>query len=358
MGNDAYELLANVLGSLPNGFPRTETGVELELLKKLFAPDEAELFCRLRLNKETAREIAERTGLEKSALETKLARMWERGLVECDPSGAERKYGLVAWILGLYELQQKFIDEEFARLHAKYIKAVGPYFLRHKPHMMQVVPIEKEIRSDQSAMPYERVSALIDSCVSFAVSPCICKKQTSLLGRECRKPREVCLAISEKEGYFDNHPLVGRVITKTEALDILRMAEDAGLVHMTGNTKRGHFFICNCCGCCCVQLMAARFGMRDTVNAHYYAVIDNALCRNCGLCSDTRCQVKAIATEGKRTVMRDRCIGCGLCVSTCPEKAITLFRKSPEEQQNPPEDESEWNREKARAQGIDITPYE
>ena len=261
MSDEIYIKLADVLNSLPNGFPRSESGVELLLLKKIFRADEAELFCKLKLRKESVTEIADRTGMERLHLEQKLDEMWKRGLVECDPGSQERRYGLVPWILGLYELQQRNIDAEFAKLHAKYIKSVGPYFLMHKPQMMQVVPIEKELKSENNPMPYEQVSAILDRSVSFAVSECICKKQTSFLGRECSKPREVCLAVSEKPGYFDNHPLVGRVITKEEAVSILKMAEEAGLIHMTGNTQRGHFFICNCCGCCCVQMIAARFGI-------------------------------------------------------------------------------------------------
>ena len=357
MTDSIYRKLADVLDSLPNGFPRSESGIEIELLKKVFEPAEAELFCELRLHKETAGEIAARTGRDAETLARELDAMWERGLLECDPGGAERRYGLVPWILGLYELQLNRIDAEFARLHAKYIKSVGPFFLSHSPQMMQVVPIEKQLSPDHSPMPYEQVSSIIEKSASFAVNECICKKQTSLLNRGCAKPREVCLAVSETPGYFDHHPLVGRVITKREAYDILRMAEEAGLVHMTGNTRKGHFFICNCCGCCCVQLIAARFGIPQTVNAHYYAVVDPALCKNCGTC-ETRCQVAAVVRGETSSINAAKCIGCGLCVSTCPEGAIRLVRKPEAQQVVPPEDDMDWYRKKAESQGKDISRWE
>ena len=197
MTDTIYEKLAEVLDSLPNGFPRSESGIEFELLKKVFEPHEAELFCELRLHKETAGEIAARTGRDPVKLAGELDAMWARGLLECDPGGAEKRYGLVPWILGLYELQLNRIDEQFARLHAKYIKSVGPFFLSHKPQMMQVVPIEEKLTADHNPMPYEQVSAIIERSASFAVNECICKKQTSLLNRGCTKPREVCLAVSE-----------------------------------------------------------------------------------------------------------------------------------------------------------------
>jgi len=359
MEQTVYEKLADVLDSLPNGFPRSESGVELDLLKKIFRPDEAGLFCSLKLKKETAAYVAARTGHDPEELDKKLTEMWHRGLVECDPSGEEKKYNLVPWILGIYELQLHNMDEEFARLHAKYIKSVGPYFLSHQPQMMQVVPIEQEISSAGVAMPYERVSSIIESCQSFAVNECICKIQTSMLNRGCEKPREVCIALSKHPGYFNDHPHAGRVITREEAHDILKMAEEAGLVHMTANIREGHYFLCNCCGCCCVQLIAARFGMKGTVNAHYYASIDPSLCQNCGTCSDTRCQVNAIEMlQDVKTIHEDRCIGCGLCVSTCPNGAITLIRRDDQKQSIPPADEMDWYRQKAREQGKDITSYE
>jgi len=290
-------------------------------------------------------------------LASDLDSMWRRGLLECDPAGKEKRFGLVPWVLGIYEFQLKRIDAEFAKLHAKYIKTVGPYFLSHKPQMMQVVPIEEKLSPDHSATPYEQVSSIIERSASFAVNECICKKQMSLLNRGCDKPREVCLSVSETPRYYDGHPLVGRVITKEEAYGILRKAEEAGLVHMTGNTRKGHYFICNCCGCCCVQLIAARFGIPDTVNSHYCAVVDPALCKNCGTC-ETRCQVGAVVRGGVTTINDAKCIGCGLCVSTCPGGAIRLARKPEALQAEPPEDDMDWYRKKAEAQGKDISRYE
>ena len=68
MGDETYYKLAKVLDTLPNGFPSTESGVEIKLLKKIFSPDEAELFCDLRLVHETSDQIAQRTGDRKSVV--------------------------------------------------------------------------------------------------------------------------------------------------------------------------------------------------------------------------------------------------------------------------------------------------
>jgi Na+-translocating ferredoxin:NAD+ oxidoreductase subunit B len=359
MNEDIYLNLAGILDSLPNGFPRTESGVEIKLLKKIFAPDEAELFCDLKLVKETAGEISRRTGRPHQGLEAKLNDMWWKGQIECDPTGEEKRYCLAPWIVGIFEFQVRFMDEEFARLHVEYIKSAGLFFMKKKPQVMQVVPIEKEVPDGNEAIPFAQVSALIERSNSFAVNECICKKQAGLIGRECEKPREVCLLIAETPGFYDNHPMAGRIITREEARDILNRAEEAGLVHMTANLQQGHWFICNCCGCCCSQLLAARFGMKGAVNSHYHARINVALCRNCGLCSDTRCQIKAVdVVEEHRVINEDKCIGCGLCVSTCPAGAISLIHKSADRIIQPPRDEKEWYRIKAQNEKKDISKFE
>ena len=41
-----YERLAKALKALPGGFARTESGVEMELLKMAFSPEEAWLAAR------------------------------------------------------------------------------------------------------------------------------------------------------------------------------------------------------------------------------------------------------------------------------------------------------------------------
>jgi len=244
-------------------------------------------------------------------------------------------------------------------MHVEYIKSAGLFFMKKKPQVMQVVPVEERIPDRTHALPYEQVSALIEKSRSFAVNQCICKKQMTLIGRACEKPREVCLVLSETPGFYDRHPMGGRVIDRDEALAILKSAEEAGLVHMTANVQKGHWFLCNCCGCCCSQLLAARFGMKGAVNSHFYAEIDPGLCRGCGTCSERRCPIGAIVVEGEtRTVNREKCIGCGLCASACPSGAIRLVHKDRDQIKTPPADEREWYRMKAEAEKKDISRFQ
>ena len=79
MSDEIYHKLAKVLDTLPSGFPATESGIEIKILKKIFTPEEADLFCDLRLTPENAEQIAKRTGRPIEGLEEMLISMWKRG---------------------------------------------------------------------------------------------------------------------------------------------------------------------------------------------------------------------------------------------------------------------------------------
>ena len=110
MSDAIYEKLAEVLDTLPNGYPRTESGVEIKILKKMFEPDEAELFCQLKLNFENVDQIAKRTGRPVEALAKQLDAMWRRGLVFGVSLGGTRIYKMMPWVFGLYEFQIDRMD--------------------------------------------------------------------------------------------------------------------------------------------------------------------------------------------------------------------------------------------------------
>jgi NAD-dependent dihydropyrimidine dehydrogenase PreA subunit len=358
MSTEIYKKLADVLDTLPNGFPATDSGIELNILEKIFTAEEAELFCDLRLTPETAEEISKRTGRPLQGLEEKLTSMWERGEINASNIKGKKKFNMMPWILGIYEFQNKRMDKEFAEMCNEYSMHWGAQFVSFGPQLMQVVPIEKEIPMKQEALVYQQVSNLIEKSESFSVSECICKKNQGLLDNPCDKPTEVCMAFSKEPGYYENHPWVGRVISKSEAYEVLRKAENAGLVHMTSNLESGHSYICNCCGCCCGLLRAANMGIPNVVNSHYYAQIDPENCDACGICAEERCQVSAIEEVDEiYKIIEEKCIGCGLCVSSCPSEAIQLIHKRPEERMAPVENEDAWFEERAKQRGIDYSSY-
>lgn len=360
MSDEIYHKLAKVLDALPNGFPSTESGVEIKILKRIFKPDDIELFCDLKLTFETPEQIASRTGRPIEGLEEKLTSMWERGQIWGMKLGPMKLFRIAPWALGIYEFQLPHMDRELAAMCEEYGGVFGRQFFDKKPQLMQVIPIEREIPGKHESLTYEKVSSLIENGQSFLLNDCICKKGKALLDHRCEKPMEVCLAIAPVPGAFDS-PRSGHVISKTEAYDVLKKSEEAGMVHLTWNVESGQFFICNCCGCCCGVLRSINdhgIPASKVVNSYYYAEIDPDKCEVCGTCLNERCQVNAIeAGEDANRVIREKCIGCGLCVSTCPSEAIQLIRKQSADLVLPPKDEMTWYEERARQRGVDIRDF-
>ena len=360
MDDAVYRKLAKVLDTLPNGFPATDSGVEIKLLKKIFRPEQAELFCLLRLTFETVEQIAGRTGLSVEGLKDRLMEMASDGQLFTIKLGQDRFFKLLPWVFGIYEFQSHRMDREFAELCAEYAPAFRRQFFSGMPQLMQVLPVEDRIPEGENPLPYERVSAMLENGKSFLVNDCICKKEKGLLGHPCDRPLQVCLAVAPIPGVFDNSP-VGRVVSSREAYDLLKKTEALALVHMTSNVQYGGFYICNCCKCCCGILLAINeqgLPADRVVNCHYVAEIDPENCTTCGICADERCQVGAIEPgETAYRVIPERCIGCGLCTSTCPTEAIRLHHKPPEKRTAPPLTEEQWFEHRGKLRGIDFSAY-
>jgi electron transport complex protein RnfB len=360
MIEDVYHRLAGVLDTLPNGFPSSESGVEIKLLKKIFTPKQADLFCDMRLSFETAEQIAQRTGRPLEGMEEMLISMGENGQLFAIQLGEQWFFKMLPWVFGIYEFQLSRLDRELAELNEEYGPVFARQFYMNKPQLMQVLPIEEEISVQQEALTYERVSAIIEHGQSFRTSDCICKKERGLLGKPCDRPVQVCLAIAPVPGIFDETPH-GRVLTRNEAYELLRQSEEAGLVHLTGNVQNGQIYICNCCKCCCGVLRSINelgIPAADVVNSHYYAEIDADECISCGVCLEERCQVGAIEEAGDAyRIIQEKCIGCGLCIRSCPTQAIRLVHKDMDKRETPPITEDAWFEEKGRLRGVDFSKY-
>ena len=143
-----------------------------------------------------------------------------------------------------------------------------------------------------------------------------------------------------------------------EALDILRLTEEAGLVHSPGNFRDGHNYICNCCTCCCGVLRSvAEFSVPTAIaSSGFVAVVDVELCAGCGDCV-ARCQFGALAVPDDLCLVdAGCCVGCGLCVTTCPTEALRLVRRPKEEIPQPPADLEDWMAQRAQSRGLPEIP--
>jgi len=353
VADEVYYRLRDVLDSIPNGFPPTNDGIEIQILKKIFSGEEADIATKMKMKFETAEDMAERTGMDEAHLKKKLKEMTDKGQIFGVTIGDAAIYKLVPFVMGVYEWQVKRMDKELAGLIERYFsRDFGMNFHATPPPLMKVVPVEQEIPRTSVVEPYESASRLIENGKAWAVEECICRKEKRLLGKGCDNPLEVCLGIAPLENFFDTW-FWGRSITKEEALDILKKSEEAGLVHQTSNTREGQVYICNCCGCCCNILRGINeLDLPDSVGrSNYRAAVDPGLCTSCAACQE-RCQVRAIDIDSV-AVVNERCIGCGLCVSACPAEAIKLVRRDEGEIAYVPADEKEWMKKRAESRGRD-----
>lgn len=338
-----YESLAEALDKLPNGFPRTPSNVEIALLQKLFTPEQARIAGILTGTLEPVADIATRIGLSPKEIQRALLEMAKQGLIWLEKSEGKLKFRLAPFVIGIYESQNEKMDPELAHLFEHYMQDGGARgIMNAKPALTRVVPSAGTIKSEW-ILPYDDIKAIIASSKRFWVSDCICRIQKANLGERCHYPAELCLSMSP-----DDNPSRPGNITANEALDMLDLAEELGLVHSVSNIQEQLTFICNCCGCCCAILRGINdWGLDSSVvQANYFAEIDSESCSGCGTCVG-RCQVKAIKLEDNIAIINKKlCIGCGLCVTSCPTESARLSRKPDSEFISPPIDFADWEKKR------------
>ena len=350
MTDSAYKLLAEALDSLPNGFPSTESGIELRILKKLFSPEEAALAAQLTGIWESLDQVAERLEIPARDLRAQFSAMAKRGLIWIDRRDGKAFFRLAPFIVGFYEEQVATIDHDLAHMVEEYFRQGGVKgIMQPQPALHRVLPAQGAVKTEW-VLPYDDVKAILEKANTFNVRNCICRIEQDLLGsRQCDFPLDICLGFSEHE----REPVEGD-ISKEEALALLKKSEQIGLVHTVSNVTTGLGYVCNCCGCCCGILRGiTEFGVANSVAyANYYAVIDSDLCIGCGACID-RCQVDAILDrDGVSVVQVEKCIGCGLCVTGCPESAAILELKTEAAIIQPPVDFETWEQERLMNRGF------
>jgi len=338
-----YKQLALTLDAIPNGYPASESGVELKILAKLFTPLEAEIACRLTLEPQTVAEVTRPDGIPMGDIKSTLKTMVRKGLIEVERCEGGLGFKLMPFIVGFYEYQNAQIDEEFAALFETYYHEVLHKVMNIQPPIQRVIPVERAIPHHIEVLSYQKASTYIDEAQSWGVLNCICRVQKRLIGEGCRHSVENCLVLSPRSNAFKNVDAI-RDLTREETLEILRRADEEGLVHSTSNIQKGVTYICNCCTCSCGVLRGiAEYGHLNAIAASdFLAQVDASSCTGCGLCVD-RCQFGAISlSEEVAVIDGTHCIGCGLCVTQCPAGALALKPKAPEETTAPPETEKDW----------------
>jgi len=326
--------------------PTTEAGVEIRILKHLFTSKEAKIALHLNIFPEPVERIHDRVKKTNQTVTIKkveeiLDRLVMKGSILYDEKEGKKLYSYASFALGMHEFQVDRLTKEFYESCQEYFQGEfrKEINLTNIPQF-RVVPLEKSVSIEHYVATYDDIRDIImKTDGQYGVLNCICKQGKDLIGQKCQTTdiRETCIIIPSTTSvvkqsikrFIKSGSM--RLITKEETLEILKRAEDEGLVLQPSNSQKP-FVVCCCCGDCCAVLTSAkRFPKPAEIFAtNYYAEVNHELCSGCEICV-TRCQMEApTILNGKSSINLDRCIGCGLCVTTCTSKAITLRKKKKE----------------------------
>ena len=208
--------------------------------------------------------------------------------------------GIMEGILSNNEQCERYPDlgacfEEYTR---RRIAMVAPVMQNGKQGMMfmRVMPVMSAIENNSKTASYDEVRTLIEKASAISVGPCSCRRSRRLIGEGCGHLEEdMCMYLNDNA---INYSRLGshRLITKEEAYEILKRAEDNGLVHEINQTPgfEDTTAICNCCGCSCYALRIANyFRSAKSIQSNFLAKVDKNKCVACGQCVEN-CQTNAL----------------------------------------------------------------
>lgn len=352
MAHDVYQDLARFLDNLPGGYPATESGVELRILRRLFTENEATLAQHLSMRPEFVKAIAERTGLDQDTCAERLEAMAKKGLIFRQRRSEGPRYSASQFVVGIWEYHVNDLDQELIRDFNEYLPQWFDAEVWRKVPQLRTIPVVESVEVEREILPYEHAEQLVQERDRIAVAPCICRREHTMVGEGCDRPEETCLVFGSGADYYVENGF-GRYIDAQEAFDILELAEQTGLVLQPSNSQR-IVHICCCCGCCCQVLQSFKRhpAPASLVASPYVVISDPELCVGCGDCVK-RCQMDAVSLVDEVSVIDlERCIGCGLCVTTCTSESLQLVRKPPEEQPEVPRTLARTYVKLARERGV------
>ena len=339
----AYRKLVARLNAFPQGAPPSD--LLYRILELLFSEREAALVAQLPIRPFTAARAARVWRTDQSAAEKVLDELASRAvLLDYEHEGV-RRWVLPPPMAGFFEfslmrvrgdIDQKLLSELLYRYVTVEDKFIRDLFARGETQLGRVFVREDALPPELSlhVLTHERASEVVRSTAPMGVSLCYCRHKAGHVGRACDAPLDICMTFGTTADSLIRHGFARRV-DAAEGLDLLDAARERGLVQFGENVRTRVSFICNCCGCCCEAMIAARrFGLLHPVHTtNCLPRLDPVACRGCGSCVNA-CPVEAVALvsandpqhPNARRARLDEgiCLGCGVCVRACPRNAITL----------------------------------
>lgn len=283
---------------------------EYRILEPVVTEEMAEVALCLELRKPmSAAEIAQLCGKPVELTAKLLWKLAVDGVCFVNKIDGVDKYWHDLWIPGHMEMMVN--NKENVKNHPQIAEAFEAYGRVRGPKtagnfpvgkgLMRVIPIEHAIEGASRRASYEEVSKYLNENTLFSVSDCSCRTAREVMGEGCGHLKEdMCIQMGHAAEYYIRTNR-GREITREEAFEIIRRAEENGLMHQIPNTDgpgKTHA-ICNCCGCACLSLRTAgMFLNNDMVRSNYISQVD-----------------------------QDKCVACGECVENCPVNALKLGQK-------------------------------
>lgn len=346
VAKSAYKQLEERLNRFPQGAPPSET--LYKILSLLFSEKEAALVAQLPIKPFTARKASKIWNTTEASAEKILEKLASRAiLLDADYNGA-RSYMLPPPMAGFFEfsmmrtredINQKLLGEllhQYLNIEEDFIKDL---FLGSETRLGRVFVQEKVLSKDNMVhiLDFERASHIIKSSSHIGISMCYCRHKMQHASEACNAPMDICMTFNNTANSLIRYNYARRV-EASEGIELLHQAYENNLVQCGENVRENVSFICNCCGCCCEAMVAAkRFGMLHPVETTNYipkVMVDS--CTGCGKCLRA-CPIGAINWLSDRDkegtpqripyINEDICLGCGVCVRSCYKKSIYLERR-------------------------------